>query len=210
MFFIGEDYTQYRDDYDSKYPGGKAIDAPTGDSIEGTEYKSLFFNQIFGFFQAAVLDAYGKLQYSGEPDNAKWSDVLEALKVIMKKISNADKMQSMEIFIKTIEGTETIIPAPEVNIEYNELKKYPVFVSPAGNYPEFVSFSAEMKPDGLHIRPYRLVNGELVQGTRPRNWNSRKWGDGKWGDGKWLFGGYVGSTESAYEAMSVNIIIKEI
>jgi hypothetical protein len=128
----------------------------------------------------------------------------------MQNISRQDKLQNIEFFVKSIEGLETIIPASELNIEYNELKKYPVFISAAGDYSEFVSFTAVMKNDGLHIRPYRLVDGELIQGTRPRSWIRRKWGDGKWGDGKWLFGGYTGESQSMYDSMLVNIIIKEI
>jgi len=208
MFTIDSNYTQYRDDYDPNYPGGKAIPAPTGDSIEGTEWRDLLFNQIIGFFQAVILDAYDTLLINGKPDNARESDVLEALKVIIQRYSGVQL--GIGIFVKPIEGIETIIPHAELNINYNYLKKYPVFVSADGNYQEFVSFNAEMLNDGLHIRPMRFVDGQLIPGTRPRDYIRRKWGTGKWGTGKWLFGGWTGVGESAFESMPVNIIIKEL
>jgi len=88
MFKIDRNYTQYRDDTDPNYPGGKAIDAPFGDSIEGTQFDERFFNQVFGFFQAVIIDAFGSLQISGKPDSARASDVLDALKTINRKITD--------------------------------------------------------------------------------------------------------------------------
>jgi len=93
MFKIDRNYTQYRDETDPDYPGGKAVDAPSGDSVEGTQFDKRFFNQVFGFFQAAIIEAFGNLsQISGLPDSAKASDVLNALKAINRKIT--DDIQS--------------------------------------------------------------------------------------------------------------------
>jgi len=89
MFRIDQNYTLYRDETDPNYPGGKAVDAPSGDSVEGTQFDQRFFNQVFGFFQAVILDAFGNLQMSGSPDSATASDVLDALKVINAKITDA-------------------------------------------------------------------------------------------------------------------------
>jgi len=94
MFKIDQNYSQYRDDNDPNYPGGAAVDAPFGDSIEGTQIDKRFFNQIFGFFQAAIIDAFGSLtMISGSPDNANESDVLDALKEISRKVT--DQIQSL-------------------------------------------------------------------------------------------------------------------
>ena len=93
MFKVDENYSQYRDESDPNYPGGAAIDSPLGDSIEGTQYDKRFFNQVFGFFQAAIIDAWGQLNISGQPDNANESDVLDALKEINRKIT--DHIQSL-------------------------------------------------------------------------------------------------------------------
>ena len=94
MFKIDQNYSQYRDEHDPNYPGGAAIDAPFGDSVEGTQIDKRFFNQIFGFFQAAIIDAFGSLMMiSGLPDNANESDVLDAIKEINRKIT--DHIQSL-------------------------------------------------------------------------------------------------------------------
>jgi hypothetical protein len=93
MFRVDKNYTQYRDETDQDYPGGKAIDAPSGDNVEGTQYDERFFNQVFGFFQAVILDAYGEMRMSGVPDNANESEVLDALKTINAKVT--DKIQSL-------------------------------------------------------------------------------------------------------------------
>jgi hypothetical protein len=87
MFLLRE-YSEYRNDNDPAYLGGKAIDAPEGDSIEGTQYDSRFFNQIFGFHQSVIFDAYGKLELSGHPDSIDNPEVLNAFKTIIHKITD--------------------------------------------------------------------------------------------------------------------------
>jgi len=77
MIRIDVDYTDYRDDSDPNYPGGKAIDAPSEDSPEGTPYKADWMNDINGFRQAVFNKAFGSMnEISGNPDNAFDSDTL--------------------------------------------------------------------------------------------------------------------------------------
>ena len=125
-------------------------------------------------------------------------------------------------FVKAISGEETIIPALELDLQYNLQKQYMVFISPHGNYPDYVSFNAEMLADGLHVQPMRLIGGKLIAGTPKRKWGvvkwgaggyslpGKKWGEGKWGDGQWSASRWVGGdTWGAYMPMYINIIIKE-
>jgi hypothetical protein len=131
--------------------------------------------------------------------------------------------QGIGFFNKLISGNETIIPAAELGMLYDEAKKYMIFTAAAGNYPEFISFNAELLADGLHVRPMRLIDGKLISGTRAKTWGSNKWGeggqslpgkrwgDGKWGDGSWSASRWIGGdTWGAYASMYINIIVKEI
>jgi hypothetical protein len=90
-------YTDYRDDNDPAYPGGKAIDAPNGDSTEGTQYDRRFFNQIFGFFQSVIFDAYQNMHVSDRPDSVDNPEVLDALKVIIRRIIGIDSIELLNM-----------------------------------------------------------------------------------------------------------------
>jgi hypothetical protein len=130
--------------------------------------------------------------------------------------------RGIQFSLKQIIGIETIIPLSELNIQYDPEKQYPLLVTAYGVYPEFVSFNADMQPDGVHIRPVRLVDGQLVPGTRIKKWGTekwgtgsqyvtgKKWGGGKWGDGKWSASRWLGgNTWGGSAPMFINIIIKE-
>lgn len=89
MIKIDEGYTDYYIGNDPGYPGGKAIDTPDPESIEGTPIKSAWFNDIIGFFQAAIVRAKGAFEVSGVPDKVGASDILNALEAIEdEKIEN--------------------------------------------------------------------------------------------------------------------------
>jgi hypothetical protein len=131
--------------------------------------------------------------------------------------------QGIQFVIKPISGVETIIPAAELNLQYDSSKQYPLLITAAGYYPEFINFNAEMLSDGLHIRPIRFIDNELVPGTRTAKWgqdkwgagriyvSGKKWGHGLWGDGKWSAGRWVGGISwGRYAPMNINIIIKEL
>jgi len=192
MFKIGPGYTEYYDANDPDYPGGKAVPATTPESMDGTNWRALWFNDLHGGRQAVFIEAFGSLQdIKNSPDTAFDSDFLRAI----KKIIN-DKIQN-QYFVKTISGPETVIPLAEIGITFDAEKKYFIFVSPNGKFLEFLPFGAELLENGLHIYAQRLVNGDVIPGTR-----RKRWGDGgKWGDGG-LWGEYGG--------MPVNIIIKEL
>jgi len=189
MFKIDAGYSEYYDLNDPQYPGGKSVSSTTTESVDGTKWDSALFNDIHGAKQAIFIAAFGSLEkISGRPDNAEDSDMLRAiLELIQKK----------GVYIKSIKGPETIIPLDELNITFNPEKKYSIFISPQGEYREFLPFGAEIKESGLYIYAQRLVNNQLIPGTRKIKWGcGRKWGDGgKWGE---------------YGVMPVNIIIKEL
>ena len=84
MIRIDENYTEFRDDNDPDYPGGKAVDAPTPDSFEGTPFMARWMNDVNGFRQAVFREAFGSLDgISGEPDNANKSDTLAAIEKLL-------------------------------------------------------------------------------------------------------------------------------
>jgi hypothetical protein len=97
MIKIDVNYTDYRDDNDPDYPGGKAIDTPSDDSVEGTPYKSDWMNDLNGFRQALFIAAFGSIKgVTNIPDSASYSDSLEA---ILKLIDN--------VYRKLIGGVKT-------------------------------------------------------------------------------------------------------
>jgi len=86
MIRIDENYTDFRDDNDPNYPGGKAIDASTPESIDGTPILAKWMNCTNGFRQAVFQKAFGSLdELSGNPDHANNSDTVNA---IQKMISD--------------------------------------------------------------------------------------------------------------------------
>ena len=87
MIKIDHNYTDYRDDTDPKYPGGKAVNATTAESTDGTPLLADWMNDINGALQAIFIEAFGDInKVSGKPDNVQESDVLKAIKEIIKKL----------------------------------------------------------------------------------------------------------------------------
>ncbi len=109
MLNIDKNYTEYYEEPTADYPGGKAIDAPGGDSFEGTPWNADWFNNILGFFYAAILKAKGAYKVSGTPETAKKSDVLDALIEIMKETINPDIDKRITANTKNIKGNTEII-----------------------------------------------------------------------------------------------------
>jgi hypothetical protein len=69
------------------YPGGKAYDADSPDSINGTPYKADWMNDENGFSQALIMAAYGTMDgISGQPDSTEHSDRLQALFKVIENI----------------------------------------------------------------------------------------------------------------------------
>lgn len=89
MIKIDQNYTDYRDDTDPKYPGGKAINATAAESTDGTPLLADWMNDINGAFQAIFIEAFGDInKVSGKPDNAEESDVLKAIKKLLPKLAS--------------------------------------------------------------------------------------------------------------------------
>jgi hypothetical protein len=239
MIRIDKNYSTYIEENDPAYPGGKAVPAPTRNSIAGTPWRARLFNQIIGFFQAAIVDALGSFIISEDPDRVGHSDVLSALRIIASRLANQEitpelilnRLKTVDgigsgldadylggrpaayylnagigFFVEAISGVETVIAFTELGYEEITGKNFCIIVNASGNYPEFVSFNAEMKEDGLHIRPFRFIDGKLVPGTRSKKWGEGNWGEGVWAGGRWI----SGDTWGAYAPMYINIIIKEI
>jgi hypothetical protein len=110
-----QQYSEYREDNDPAYLAGKAIDTPDGDSVEGTQYDRRFFNQIFGFFQSVMYAAYDNPVFSDHPDSIDNPEILTALKVIIKKITD----EILEMLLAAIEELESEIELR--NQQYNSL-----------------------------------------------------------------------------------------
>jgi len=89
MIRINAQYTDYFDNTDPTYPGGKAVDTTNGESEDGTPYKADWMNDVNGFHQAAIKEALGTFQVSGMPDRVGASDILNALKTIMNSRTDA-------------------------------------------------------------------------------------------------------------------------
>ena len=113
MIKIDVNYTDYRDDADPHYPGGKAIDAPTEESIEGTPIKAAWMNDINGFRQAAFVKAFGSMSgVNNKPDSTEESDTLKALEKLTKDaIAPKAPLES-----PALTGTPT---APTASVETN-------------------------------------------------------------------------------------------
>lgn len=87
MIKIDGNYTDFRDDSDPNYPWGKAVSASSPQSVDGTPWRAAFFNDLIGTRQAIFKEAYGDKQEeepSNVPDNANNSDILNAIKRIIR------------------------------------------------------------------------------------------------------------------------------
>jgi len=89
MFKLDNTYSDYVDTSDPKYPGGKAVDASAADMFDGTPFKAKMVDQIFGFFQAVIKEAWTSLGFdshiSGNADDVDNSDVLDAILEIIRQ-----------------------------------------------------------------------------------------------------------------------------
>lgn len=107
MIKIDENYTDYRDDTDPKYPAGKAINASTEEGVDGTPILASLINDINGFRQAAFMAAFGGFgALSGVPDNAFKSDTLDAINKITQTYT--DKKVLEEAKERINKDTETL------------------------------------------------------------------------------------------------------
>ena len=192
---LDHDYSQFVDIYDPRHPGGAAIDTSNPDEEDGTPLLAVLLNDLRGWMEAVIIEGMGKFEVSGVPEHHGNSDVMGALKKIIGRAVTA--AMTFKITVKTITGPETVIPFTDFELTYDPEKQYGVFVSPHGNYPEFLPFGTEVRDGSLHVYSHRLADGQSRPGTRGGQWGSgTKWGNGgKWGE---------------YDPMTVNILIREL
>nr|DAD63711.1 MAG TPA: hypothetical protein [Caudoviricetes sp.] len=116
MIKIDRNYTDYRDDTDPKYPGGKAVNATTAEGTDGTPLLADWMNDINGALQALFLEAFGDInKVSGKPDNVQESDVLKAIKKITQDYT--DKINNAESQARTQGDASTLLDAKRYSNE---------------------------------------------------------------------------------------------
>jgi hypothetical protein len=212
MIRINAQYTDYFDDTDPAYPGGKAIDTSNGDAEDGTPYKADWMNDVDGFHQAAVMEALGTFQVSGAPDRVGASDILNALKVIMNNriISNVTAQWILSKLL-TVDGVGSGLDAdlfaghppayylaatssgyfiedisgPETVIPWIELG---IAYTPEKNFIVFISAHGLYKefvsfPYDTREDGLHIYPQKLVGGKLIEGTRMKKWGIGKWGEG---------------------------
>jgi len=107
MIKIDHNYTDYRDDTDPKYPGGKAVNATTAESTDGTPLLADWMNDINGALQAIFIEAFGNInKVSGKPDNVRESDVLRAIKKITRGYT--DQINAVEAGVRAQGDIDTL------------------------------------------------------------------------------------------------------
>lgn len=177
MIKIDSEYTDFRDDNDEKYPYGKAIPASSPNSVDGTPWRALWFNDLHGARQAVFKKAFGNTRgYSGKPDNVEESDFLDALLKILSDIF------SSRLFIFEVLGSHVVIPWSALGVTYSSSKSYAVIATPMGNIEGLMPSGTECRPDGLHIYMRRLVDGQIIPLSLHKKWGVDKWGIGKWNE----------------------------
>jgi len=107
MIKIDQNYTDYRDDSDPKYPGGKAVNATTSEGTDGTPLLADWMNDVNGALQAIFIEAFGNIdKVSGKPDNVQESDVLKAIKKITQEYT--DQINAVEGKVRAQGDIETL------------------------------------------------------------------------------------------------------
>ena len=100
MIKFDSTYSDYVETQDPAYPGGKAVNAASAESTDGTPLLADWMNDINGARQALFLEAFGDINnVSGKPDNVQESDVLKAIKKITQEYTNgkvANEAQARE------------------------------------------------------------------------------------------------------------------
>jgi hypothetical protein len=213
MIKINAQYTDYFDNQDPLYPGGKAVDTTSGDSEDGTPYKADWMNDVNGFHQAVIAEGNGgTFTVSGIPDKVGVSDILNALKTIMgKRIENDVTAQKVLSLILTVDGVGSGLDADLFGGHppsyYQAASSAGFFVKPISG-PETVipwleigiAYNSEtdvivfISPHGFYKEfvsfPYEaLVDGlhiypqKLINGKLVNGTRMKKWGIGKWGEG---------------------------
>ncbi len=158
MIKLDQSYSDYVDVLDPKYPGGKAVNASTTDSVDGTPILADLINDIYGTRQAIFKEGFGDVSsLSGVPDDATNSDVLKAIKVITQKYT--DSKVSTEALARVSGDTNTLNAAKKYINEKLILffKNHPYIQYPGFPKPEiFFNFKGhrwgEVNFNGVFFR----------------------------------------------------------
>jgi hypothetical protein len=212
MIRINAQYTDYFDNTDPTYPGGKAIDTSDGDSEDGTPYKSVWMNDVNGFHQAAVVEAHGSFQVSGVSDRVGASDILNAIKIIMNnRIASNVTPQYILSKLLTVDGVGSGLDADlfggkppsyylnalfaglyvktisgvEAVIPWTELG---ITYNPQVNYIIFISAHGLYKefvsfPCDTQPDGLHVYPQRIISGKLVGGTRMRKWGTFTWGEG---------------------------
>ena len=189
MIKIDSTYSNYFDNTDPAYPGGKAIDASTDEGVDGTPYRALWMNDMIGARQALFVAAFGDIsEVSGNPDSIDDSDVLKAILQLIEK-----KLLGCFVRIETDEA-EPLIPWADLNRVYNSNVTYLVYAVMADDTGDVLPIRTRVDADGLHLVIREIKDGQVQNITRAVKWGSFKFGEKKWGEAV---------------PFKINIIIKE-
>ena len=189
MIKIDSTYSNYYDDTDEAYPGGKAVDAATDEGIDGTPYKCDWMNDIIGARQALWVAAFGNIdEISGTPDKVGDSDVLRA---ILKLIQLADDKKFYQFSIK---GSSYTIPWGDLGRTFDSNKKYLVYAVMAEDSGDVLPIRTAVDSDGVHLTIREIKDGSVQDLECAITWGNFVFGAKKWAE----------ATE-----YKVNIIIKE-
>jgi hypothetical protein len=212
MIKINAQYTDYFDNSDPLYPGGKAVDTSNGDAEDGTPYKADWMNDVDGFHQAAVVEGKGSFQVSGSPDRVGSSDILNALKMIMnKRIVSEVTAERILALLLTVDGAGSGLDADFLG---GKPPAYYLTASSSGFLIKLISGAETVIPwlelgvdysfgkdfiifisaHGLYKEfvsfPYDVQDDglhvfpqKLLNGKLVGGTRMKKWGIGKWGEG---------------------------
>jgi hypothetical protein len=212
MIKIDARYTDYFDNTDPLYPGGKAVDTSNGDAEDGTPYKADWMNDIDGFHQATIIEANGAFIVSGLPDRVGASDILNALKIIMnRRIGIEMTAGKILTLLLTVDGTGSGLDADLLG---GKPPSYYLTAAASGFYIEMISgpetvipwlelgidystgkdFIVFISAHGLYKEfisfPYdaqddglHVFPQKLIDGKIVSGTRMKKWGIGKWGEG---------------------------
>ena len=162
MFKIGPGYTEYYDLSDPNYPGGKAVPASTPESMDGTNWRALWFNDLHGAKQAVYIAAFNSLEgISDKPDTAFDSDFLKAiLKLIEKNIKQ--KADNVDGNVNTVKNAINAGQAKALNVSLSNQNPD----SPPGTH--FFVTEGDFPNIGwatiLHLPAHDLWRGQIALG----------------------------------------------
>ncbi|MCQ2575279.1 MAG: hypothetical protein MJ162_00950 [Treponema sp.] len=190
MLKMDSTYSQYYELNDPGYPGGKAVDASTDDSDDGTPYKADWMNDVIGAFQALFIDAFGPgsiNQITGYSEKVGDSDIVRAIHRI---INNED---TKKYYQKEVYDGDTLSWS-EFDKTFDKEKTYIVFATVVNSDGDLLPVRTIVNSLGIKFVIREIVDGKVQSAANSLKFGAFKFGEKKWG-------------ESA--SFTVNIIIKE-